>query len=179
LLTNRPIVTWSFAADVARHDRVVALVEQMLALHKRRAAARTPQEQDALQGQIDRLVYEASAIRIQEGITTVQRLFVYGTLAPGRPNEHVLAPLGGAWQPATVNGRLIQQGWGAAMGFPALVLDERGEAVSGLVFSAAKLGAFWDTLDAFEGEAYERVRAKARLEDGAIVEAYVYVLRTR
>jgi gamma-glutamylcyclotransferase (GGCT)/AIG2-like uncharacterized protein YtfP len=30
------------------------------------------------------------------------RLFVYGTLAPGRPNEHVLADLGGTWEPAYV-----------------------------------------------------------------------------
>ena len=32
---------------------MVALVEQMLALHKRRAAAKTPHEQTALQAQID------------------------------------------------------------------------------------------------------------------------------
>ena len=49
-----------------------------------------------------------------------QRLFVYGTLAPGRPNEHVLAPLGGTWQPAFVRGRLHAQGWGAAPGYPAI-----------------------------------------------------------
>ncbi len=30
------------------------------------------------------------------------RLFIYGTLAPGRPNEHVLAEVPGAWEPATV-----------------------------------------------------------------------------
>ena len=44
------------------------------------------------------------------------RLFVYGTLAPGRPNAHILAPLGGNWQPATVTGHLKQQGGGDAMG---------------------------------------------------------------
>ncbi len=32
---------------------MVALVEQMLALHKRRAAARTPHEQTVFQAQID------------------------------------------------------------------------------------------------------------------------------
>jgi len=47
------------------HDRMVALVEQMLALHKQLSDARTPHEQTALQrrieatdGQIDALVYE-------------------------------------------------------------------------------------------------------------------------
>ena len=28
----------------------------------------------------------------------IQRLFVYGTLAPGRPNEHVLSEIGGSWE---------------------------------------------------------------------------------
>ena len=55
-----------------------------------------------------------------------QSLFVYGTLAPGRPNEHVLTALGGTWQPATVKGHLKPQGWGAEMGYPGLVLDESG-----------------------------------------------------
>ena len=105
-----------------------------------------------------------------------QRLFVYGTLAPGRPNEHVLAPLGGDWQPAAVRGHLMQLGWGAAMGYPALMLDEAGEEVRGFVFSAEGLAAFWDTLDAFEGEQYERILTTARLEDGSTVAAYVYVL---
>ena len=27
----------------------------------------------------------------------IQRLFVYGTLAPGRPNEHVLREIGGSF----------------------------------------------------------------------------------
>jgi hypothetical protein len=30
------------------------------------------------------------------------RLFVYETLAPARPNEHVLAEVPGTWAPATV-----------------------------------------------------------------------------
>jgi gamma-glutamylcyclotransferase (GGCT)/AIG2-like uncharacterized protein YtfP len=106
-----------------------------------------------------------------------QRLFVYGTLAPGRPNEHILAPLGGTWQPASIRGHLQQQGWGTAMGFPGIVLDTQGDVVSGLVFAAEKLEDFWDTLDAFEGEEYERVLTEAALREGGSVRAYVYVLR--
>ena len=52
-------------ADVARHDRMVALVEKMLDLNKRLAAAKAPHEKEVLAGmidatdrQIDRLVYE-------------------------------------------------------------------------------------------------------------------------
>src|SRR6187431_3232708 len=85
------------------------------------------------------------------------RLFVYGTLAPGRPNEHVLAELRGTWAPATVRGTLHPEGWGAALGYPGIVLDETDGAVRGLIFSSEDLGAHWTRLDAFEGEGYERV----------------------
>ena len=107
----------------------------------------------------------------------VPKLFVYGTLAPGRPNEHVLAPLRGSWQPATVKGRLNPEGWGADMGYPGLVLDPDGDDVHGLVFSSDRLAGFWTELDAFEGEEYERVLTWARLRDGTATEAYVYVIR--
>jgi hypothetical protein len=80
-LAELPIRTIDFAdpVDAARHARMVALVEQMLALHQRRAAARTPHEQSVLAAQIaatdrqiDRLVYELyglseEEIRIVEG----------------------------------------------------------------------------------------------------------------
>lgn len=106
-------------------------------------------------------------------------LFVYGTLAPGRPNEHVLAPLGGDWQPATVRGHLQMQGWGAALGFPGLVPDAAGEEIAGLLFSSVDLDAFWSTLDELEGEEYARVLQPVRLADGSQIDAYVYVLRLR
>jgi hypothetical protein len=49
---------------------------------------------------------------------TGHTLAVYGTLAPGRPNHHVLAPLGGGWTDGTIEGDLIPLGWGAALGYP-------------------------------------------------------------
>lgn len=58
-------VDFSDKADKARHDRMVMLVEQMIALQKRREAANTGHEQtvlsrqiDATDRQIDALVYE-------------------------------------------------------------------------------------------------------------------------
>jgi len=60
-------------ADAARHARMVALVEGMLALHKQAAAARLPQEKEMIQrqiqatdGQIDRLVYELYGLTEEE-----------------------------------------------------------------------------------------------------------------
>ena len=46
----------------------------------------------------------------------IEHLFVYGSLAPGRPNEHVLSEVEGSWETASVTGSLRQEGWGAAIG---------------------------------------------------------------
>jgi gamma-glutamylcyclotransferase (GGCT)/AIG2-like uncharacterized protein YtfP len=109
----------------------------------------------------------------------IHRLFVYGTLAPGRPNEHVLAEVPGTWEPASVAGHLYERGWGAASGFPGIVLDERAEPVEGLLFSSDDLDAHWDRLDAFEGEGYARALTTVRLPDGQTVKAFIYVLHER
>lgn len=106
----------------------------------------------------------------------IERLFVYGSLAPGQTNAHVLAEVPGTWEPATVRGRLFAQGWGAAMGYPGIVPDESGDEVPGLVFASAELHRHWSRLDEFEGEGYERVLIKATLEDGTLVDANVYKL---
>lgn len=104
-------------------------------------------------------------------------LFVYGSLAPGRPNAHVLANLSGTWESATVRGELLERGWGAELGFPGLVLDEHGSDVAGLLFTSPQLSACWARLDEFEGEGYERVYAPVSLLTGETSVAYVYALR--
>ena len=107
----------------------------------------------------------------------MERLFVYGTLGPGRPNEHVMQKIGGSWQPASVRGRLVHAGWGfERSGFPALVLDEDGEEITGHVFVSPNLAAHWPALDAFEGEDYVREPTRAILADGTEEEACVYAL---
>jgi gamma-glutamylcyclotransferase (GGCT)/AIG2-like uncharacterized protein YtfP len=106
-----------------------------------------------------------------------KRLFVYGTLAPGQPNAHVLADVPGTWEPATVTGTLIPEGWGAATGFPGILLDAKGGEVEGLLFSSESLAEHWTRLDEFEGEGYERVHTNVTLKDGSRVAAYVYALR--
>ena len=79
------------------------------------------------------------------------RLFVYGTLAPGRPNEHVLADVPGTWEPATVRGELLPEGWGAALGYPVIILSEDGPEVAGFVFSSDELARHWERLDRVRG----------------------------
>jgi gamma-glutamylcyclotransferase (GGCT)/AIG2-like uncharacterized protein YtfP len=108
----------------------------------------------------------------------VQRLFVYGSLAPGRPNEHVLAAIGGSWEVASATGTLRQEGWGACIGYPGIQLDEAGSEVRGFLFTSENLAEHWAALDKFEGESYQRVLTTVRLEDNTTVTAYIYELRS-
>jgi len=111
------------------------------------------------------------------GESIVQRLFVYGTLAPGQPNEHLLNEIGGSWEDAIVTGTLHLEGWGATMGYPGIVLDEYGEEVEGFLFSSDKLSDHWAKLDEFEGKVYERVIVAVKLRDKSTVDAYIYALK--
>ena len=108
-----------------------------------------------------------------------ERLFVYGSLQPGQPNAHQLAGLEGTWEKASVRGRLVEAGWGAGIGYRALILDEEGPEVAGYLFTSADLGGRWSALDAFEGPDYERVVAAVSLASGERVRAHVYVHRRR
>jgi len=105
-----------------------------------------------------------------------QRLFVYGTLGPGRPNEHILGAIGGSWEDASVNGYLKPRGWGAEMGYPGIVIDDAGDEIKGHLFCSDTLDRHWDDLDAFEGEEYKRVLTKVKTKDNTAVEAYIYIL---
>ncbi|VXB34821.1 gamma-glutamylcyclotransferase family protein [Nocardioides sp. AX2bis] len=106
------------------------------------------------------------------------RLFVYGTLAPGQLNEHVLAGIPGRWEPGAVTGRLVDEGWGAASGYRSVVLETAGEPVRGSVLTSPALLDHWSRLDEFEGEGYERVPAEVALADGSWVTAQVYAARS-
>jgi gamma-glutamylcyclotransferase (GGCT)/AIG2-like uncharacterized protein YtfP len=84
-------------------------------------------------------------------------LAVYGTLAPGRPNHHVVAPLGGEWTHGLVEGDLSPVGWGATLGYPAFRPRAGGPAVAVQVLTSPALAAAWPTLDRFEGPEYRRI----------------------
>ena len=87
-----------------------------------------------------------------------------------------MTAIGGEWTRATVTGYLVEGGWGAELGFPGLVIDEGGTRIEGYLFTSSALKSHWDYLDAFEGEAYERVPVTVTLKDGDSVDASVYVL---
>lgn len=103
------------------------------------------------------------------------RLVTYGTLSPGRSNHHEMDGLLGTWSPGHVRGHLHDEGWGAAVGFPGIVLDPTGPQVEAYLLDSPDLPAAWPRLDEFEGPGYERVVTTIHTADGP-VEAYIYAL---
>jgi gamma-glutamylcyclotransferase (GGCT)/AIG2-like uncharacterized protein YtfP len=103
------------------------------------------------------------------------RLAVYGTLAPGRVNHHQISELAGTWQRGTVKGKLFSSGWGAALGFPGLILDPLGPSVAVDLFESTDLPEHWARLDEFEGSGYRRMVATVNTENGDR-NAWIYVL---
>ena len=103
------------------------------------------------------------------------RLAVYGTLAPGRPNNHQLADLTGAWVVGKVRGELTEEGWGSALGYPGLTLNGHGVEIDVQVFESPDLPSHWARLDAFEGDGYRRVVTSVKVATGSL-DACIYVL---
>lgn len=88
-----------------------------------------------------------------------------------------MAAIGGEWTGATIRGRLVESGWGAEIGFPGLVIDEDGKSIAGYVFTSTNFEAHWSQLDRFEGDEYRRLKTSVVLDNGSVVDAFVYTLR--
>lgn len=93
---------------------------------------------------------------------------------PGEINAGFREPLKGSWQRGHVQGALTPQGWGSAQGFPALVPSDATTLVPGFVLEAEALSEFWQQLDTFEEEEYERRLTTVELDGGQSVSAYAY-----
>lgn len=106
-------------------------------------------------------LYPANAGRLEAQLEAEYqvstRLAAYGTLAPGRSNHHVVAPLGGSWEGGVVEGDLHPVGWGATQGFPAFRPRPGGDVVPVQVLTSSALAGDWARLDQFEGKAYRRI----------------------
>jgi gamma-glutamylcyclotransferase (GGCT)/AIG2-like uncharacterized protein YtfP len=100
----------------------------------------------------------ADAERRLDGLfRTSHTLAVYGTLAPGQPNHHVVAPLGGTWTDGLIEGDLFPVGWGATLGYPAFRPRAGGDAIPVKVLTTPELPGAWPVIDDFEGAEYRRV----------------------
>src|SRR5919112_3372749 len=95
--------------------------------------------------------------RLDDLFSTSHTLAVYGTLAPGQPNHHVLEPFGGEWTDGLIEGDLLPEGWATDLDYPGFRPRDGGEAVAVQVLSAPLLAAAWPTLDRFEGPRYQHI----------------------
>ena len=116
----------------------------------------TREPSDALTRDAGKLAGDAES-RLEDLFGVSCTLAVYGSLAPGRENHHVVAPLGGEWTEGVVEGDFAAEGWGATLGYPALRPRVGGAAVSVHVLNSPALAAAWPALDAFEGVEYRRI----------------------
>lgn len=100
---------------------------------------------------------DASLAELEARYGPSRTLAVYGTLAPGRENHHIVAPLGGEWSEGFVEGDLLAEGWGASLGYPAFRPRPGGTSIMVHVLHSALLPEAWPRLDEFEGAEYRRL----------------------
>ena len=112
------VINFSDKSDKAAHDRMVKLVEQMLELHRQLTAARTPQEQTALERQIaatdtqiDRLVYDLYGLTEHEIAIVEGRAVASAEVAApeAKPKRTRKKPAYAAPPPAPVDGSLTPE----------------------------------------------------------------------
>ncbi|OKL43507.1 gamma-glutamylcyclotransferase family protein [Pseudovibrio exalbescens] len=108
----------------------------------------------------------------------MEHLFVYGSLAPGASHEYLLTQVTGVWSRAYIRAHYQDRGFSEGAGYPALVPDELAEWLQGNVYSSEHLHRIWPDIDEWEGEEYVRVPVEVQCEDGSVLLAQAYVLRT-
>ncbi len=85
--------------------------------------------------------------------------------------------LGEAGKPLISVGICNSVAGGAEFGSPGIQLSDSGETVQGYVFISEHLPQYWEELDAFEGDEYQRIPVKVYLENGEMIESLVYALK--
>ncbi len=105
---------------------------------------------------------------------TSNHFAVYGTLAPGAPNHHVLESLSGEWCEGCVHGDLHQKGWGAQQGYPAIRWNPRSGQIPVKLLVSADLEHHWERLDKLEGPEYQRILVPVYSGDKVVAVANIY-----
>jgi len=105
-------------------------------------------------------------------------LIIYGTLAPGRTNYHVIEHIKGNWLQGIIRGKLVKEGWGANLGYYAFkhVGTAEQEAIKAFILTSDELISNWKFLDEFEGSGYRRILAKYELDSGEMGAGFIYAV---
>ncbi len=105
------------------------------------------------------------------------RLAVYGSLAPSEVNHWVIQDIPGTWEIGYVRGELELQGWGATEGFPAMIWIPDGEKIWVQLFTSQALPHYWNRIDEFEGDDYQRILVPVERPGRSVVVANIYEVR--
>jgi gamma-glutamylcyclotransferase (GGCT)/AIG2-like uncharacterized protein YtfP len=106
-----------------------------------------------------------------------RHLIVYGSLSPGGPNHGILDSIRGEWREGWISGELVEAGWGAAMGYPALRWCPDGDRIDAHLLISRELPQHWGRLDDFEGLEYDRILAPFFDSSGLIAVGNLYALK--
>ncbi len=109
----------------------------------------------------------------------MNKLFIYGTLAPGKQNHGILKDIPGQWVAATVKGKIFDEGWGSELGCPGMIPSDEGDEIKGFLFTSDQLAQHWPMLDEFEGAEYMRMPVSVKYNNDEEVDAFVYALRRK
>ncbi len=109
---------------------------------------------------------------------TSRHLAVYGTLAPGAPNHHLIKDLKGRWLDGVVRGELHEAGWGMSEGYPAMHWNPRSEEIPVKLLVSEDLPHYWQQLDEFEGQEYQRILIPVHQGESLLAVANIYEART-
>ena len=104
-------------------------------------------------------------------------LAVYGTLAPGAPNHHLIEDLRGKWREGNVQGEFHQKGWGAQQGYPGMRWIPRASTVPVKILVSVDLEYHWERLDDLEGPGYQRILVPVYQGGRVIAVANIYEAR--
>ena len=113
---------------------------------------------------------------IEARFSCSQKLAVYGSLAPGKENHHVVSHLSGRWVKAHVHGELLDRGWGSGLGYPAMRWHPDGEPIEVDLLESLDLPEAWDEIDEFEGSGYARILVPIYKDSEVIGVANIYEL---
>ena len=92
------------------------------------------------------------------------KFVVYGTLAPGSPNESKLADMEGSWQECKIRGQKVDHG-----GLPYFTWDPDADEIDANMLQSEALPDEWSDLDKWEGNSYNRILIPAKVGDHYIV----------
>jgi gamma-glutamylcyclotransferase (GGCT)/AIG2-like uncharacterized protein YtfP len=88
---------------------------------------------------------------LEQAFRCSQRLAVYGTLAPGEANAHILAACPGTWSLGEVHGRR------ALRDYPVFTYAHGAGVINMQVLHSQNLPEHWSRIDEFEGGHYCRI----------------------